>query len=73
MPRPNSHDMARFCQTIMNALWDDNIARQKFVEAADLITQKAENNLHRDNIRTEPFTELITTAARQHLSDGATS
>lgn len=69
LPRPNSHEMARYCQTIMDALWDDNVAKSKFLEAANLITQTAANNLHRDNIRTEPFTELITNAlTQQHIS-----
>lgn len=66
LPRANSHDMSRYCQTIMDALWDDNIAKSKFLEAANIITQTAANNLHRDNIRTEPFTESITEAFKLH-------
>lgn len=68
LPRPNSNEMARYCQTIMDALWDENVAKTKFVEAANLITQTAGNNLHRDNIRTEPFTDLIAAALSQHNS-----
>lgn len=62
LPRANSHDMGRYCETLNAVLWDDNLVRQRFVEAADIILRVSANNLHRDNIRTEPFTELITQA-----------
>jgi len=63
LPRPNSHEMANYCATLTSILWDDSMVRQKFVEAAAIILQVSGNNLHRDNIRTEPFTELIKQAA----------
>jgi hypothetical protein len=67
LPRSNSHDMGRLCQTIMEALWDDNVSKSKYLEAADIIIQTAAGNLHRDNIRTEPFTEAITNEANQRI------
>lgn len=67
LPRSNSHEMGRFCQTIMDALWDDTVAKNTFLEAADIINRAAGGNLHRDNIRTEPFTESITAEANQHI------
>lgn len=63
MPRPNSHEMARFCSTLTTVLWDDALVRQKFLEAANIVKEVSSNNLHRDNIRTEPFTEQIKQAA----------
>jgi len=63
LPRPNSRDMARYCDTLTAVLWDDNLVRQKFVDAVAIVLQVSANNLHRDNIRTEPFTELIKQAA----------
>jgi hypothetical protein len=59
LPRPNSHEMGRYCETIMAALWDDNIVKQKFTEAATIIDQIAGGNFHNDNIRTEPFTKKV--------------
>jgi hypothetical protein len=59
LPKPNSHEMARYCDTLTAVLWDDNLVRQKFVDAADIVIKVSGNNLHRDNIRTEPFTDLI--------------
>lgn len=47
----------------MTTLWDDSIVRQKFIEAAEIVLQVANGDLHRDNIRTEPFTERIQLAA----------
>ena len=59
LPRPNSHDMAKYCETLTNVLWDDTLIRQTFLDAATIVLQVSDNNLHRDNIRTEPFTESI--------------
>ena len=59
LPRPNSNEMKRYCEELMEILWDDNLVRQKFVEAAEIVVEAAGDNLHSDNIRTEPFTELV--------------
>lgn len=63
LPRPNSHEMSRYCDTLTAVLWDDNLVRQKFLDAVAIVLQVSVNNLHRDNIRTEPFTEQIRQAA----------
>ena len=59
MPKANSHEMGRYCETLMKALWDDNLVKQRFIEAASIIDNIAGGNFHNDNIRTEPFTKKI--------------
>ena len=68
LPRPNSHEMRRYCETLMTALWDDNIVKLKFSEAANIIDQVAVGNFHNDNIRTEPFTKKVELVLNQRLS-----
>ncbi|HNQ62011.1 MAG TPA: AIPR family protein [Bacteroidia bacterium] len=63
LPRPNSHEMSRYCDSLTTVLWDDNLVRQKFLDAVAIVLQVSASNLHRDNIRTEPFTEQVRQAA----------
>jgi hypothetical protein len=58
-PRMNSHDMERYCKSIMESLWDDERCRVTFEAAADHIRAVATGNMHRDNIRTEAFTQNL--------------
>ena len=55
----NSHEMSRYCNTILTTLWDENQYRDIFRQAADLIYTTANGQLHSDNIRTETFTESV--------------
>lgn len=64
LPRPNSHEMARYCETLTTILWDDNEVKTKFQVAAKIIYEVANGNLHSDNIRTEPFTKLVEQAVK---------
>ena len=59
IPPMNSHKMARFCQTLMETLWDDDKFKSIFEEAETHVRAIAAGNLDRDNIRTEPFTENL--------------
>ena len=59
LPRFNSHEMDRYCEPIKSTLWDDVDSKAKFEEAAVHIRAIAAGNLHRDNIRTEPFTNQL--------------
>jgi hypothetical protein len=67
-PRMNSHDMERYCKSIMESLWDDERCRVTFEAAADHIRAVAAGNMHRDNIRTA-FTQNLNTrlSASQHF------
>lgn len=57
IPAMNSKDMERYCRIIIDLLWSSGKAETLFDQAADAVTIVAEGNFHRDNIRTQPFTE----------------
>lgn len=56
LPRFNSHDMELYCNLLMETLWDDAQYKNIFERSAFFVRKVASGNLHRDNIRTEPFT-----------------
>lgn len=58
-PRMNSHEMARYCDYLTEVLWDDDRCKTVFDNAAAHVRAVAAGRLHRDNIRTEPFTEAL--------------
>ena len=55
----NSHEMERYCNVLMESLWDEDASRVLFENAAERVRMVAAGNLHRDNIRTEPFTNAL--------------
>jgi hypothetical protein len=59
LPPMNSHEIARYCSVLMDMLWDDDASRAHFENAEVHVRAVATGNLHRDNIRTEPFTEAL--------------
>jgi hypothetical protein len=59
LPKPNSHEMERYCRVIMDILWDATKADELFVRAAQAVEMVAGGNFHRDNIRTLPFTQAV--------------
>lgn len=59
VPWMSSKEMIQYCDTVTAVLWDDDQYRAVFEEAAAHVREVAAGNLHRDNIRTEPFTELL--------------
>jgi hypothetical protein len=64
-PRMNSHEMEKYCNVISESLWDDDRCRDIFLTAAKHVKTVASGNLHRDNIRTEPFTNTLIGALRR--------
>jgi hypothetical protein len=58
-PSMSSHEMERYCKVLLDSLWDDDTSRTLFETAADHVRSVAAGNLHRDNIRTEPFTNAM--------------
>lgn len=56
LPRLNSHDMARYCNSLLDILWDDNRFAGSFIQCAQIVRDISAGNLHRDNIRSEAFT-----------------
>lgn len=65
LPRLNSNEMDRFCEPIKTVLWDDDQSKELFEEAAESVRIVAAGNLHRDNIRTEPFTNGLISRLRK--------
>jgi AIPR protein len=69
LPRTNSHEMERYCRAITDTLWDAAKADDLFTRAAKAVETVASGNFHRDNIRTQPFTEQV----MQHCHAAATA
>ena len=59
LPPDNSREMERFSKTIMAKLWDASQADELISGAAQIVDAAAAGNFHRDNIRTEQFTNKI--------------
>jgi hypothetical protein len=70
VPRMNSHDMARYCQVVMELLWDADRADALIQTAAEIIDIVADGEFHRDNIRTEPFTQKLLSEVQKMLERG---
>ena len=68
LPKQNSHEMARYCESLMEILWNEDLVRKIFVQAAEIVLKVSKNDLHRDNIRTEPFTKLIKRAGNNFVN-----
>ena len=68
MPPPpmTSREMERYCTGIMESLWDDEQSLGYLNKAAEYVRLVAAGNLHRDNIRTEPFTKSLLTQLGSH-------
>lgn len=59
IPPFNSKKMVTYCNSLMDILWKNSEYTAVFVHAEEIVRAVAEGNLHRDNIRTEPFTMKI--------------
>lgn len=58
-PRANSHEMVRYCETLIGPIWDAGPAEQLFARATEVVDSTAAGNFDRDRIRTQPFTEEL--------------
>jgi hypothetical protein len=61
LPRYNSKDMARYCDDALT-VWNSWYAEDLLQLAADVVNMISGGNLHRDHIRTQPFTESLKAA-----------
>jgi hypothetical protein len=68
MPQLNAHQMERYCGVIMELLWDTAKANDLIARASSIVEEASGNNLHRDNVRTLPFTESVITRCRERQS-----
>ena len=59
LPRMNSRDMEKYCKVILDKLWDTTKSDELLIRAAEIVGDVAAGNFHRDNIRTEPFTQKV--------------
>ena len=64
-PRSNSNEMARFCEKLLEVLWNPTEAAALVRTAVDVVNGVAAGNLHRDNIRTQPFTDQVARRCRE--------
>ncbi|MDF1756266.1 MAG: AIPR family protein [Verrucomicrobiales bacterium] len=55
----NSADMQRYCDKVLEVAWDDVKSEKVFQQAVAVVKGIAAGNFHRDNIRTEPFTNGV--------------
>jgi hypothetical protein len=56
---PNSNDAAKRSLAFADLLSDPKKAEELFKKAASAVDDVANGNLHRDNVRTQPFTEQL--------------
>jgi hypothetical protein len=59
LPQMNSREMEKYCKKIIDTLSDPSRADDLIVQAAKIVEKAAASNFHRDNIRTDPFTEKV--------------
>jgi len=62
LPRSNSHEMAKLSDRLTQEVWDPSNSEALLNRAADLVNKVAHGNFHRDEIRTQPFTENVKAA-----------
>ena len=58
-PRSNSREMEKFCEPLIQSIWNPGSAEQLLGDAASVVNAAAAGNFHRDQIRTQPFTEKV--------------
>ena len=51
--------MKQYCEPMIQLLWDIQAAEAHFEKAADAVEAVAQENFHRDHIRTGQFTESL--------------
>jgi hypothetical protein len=55
----NKMKMEKYCEPILERLWDIDKAEELFAAAKEIIEDVAKGNFDRDVIRTEPFTKEV--------------
>jgi hypothetical protein len=68
MPSLTANKMEAYCNKVIAILQDANIAEPLILRAAQLIEHSAGGNFHRDNIRTEKFTESVVALAKDEAA-----
>jgi len=58
-PARNSHQMRRYCEALMETLWDTSASEELFLKAVAAVGDLATGNIDRDTIRTLAFTDSL--------------
>jgi hypothetical protein len=58
-PPTNSHAMEKYCEPLIQTMWDLSAADKLLLQAAAIVNTAAAGNFDRDQIRTQPFTEQV--------------
>lgn len=66
-PLPNSREMARWSEDLIDAFWDIERSETLYRSAVRIVDAAAAGDYHRDNIRTQPFTEEVIRRCRLEL------
>jgi hypothetical protein len=61
-PKMQANAMEGFCDGLLQILWDQAEAEKLLLAAANVVSNAAQNDFQRDNIRTEPFTKKVKAA-----------
>jgi hypothetical protein len=64
MPALTANQMRRFCQPMIDVLWDEDRAAAAFADAAEIIERLGEGELTRDSVKTQTFTDAVVAAVR---------
>ena len=59
VPPMNSREMERYCKQFTEALWDTTKVDELFSKAIAAVEDAAGGDFHRDNIRTDLFTQKV--------------
>ena len=73
MPDLRANKMEGYCEKLAAILHDTAKANAYITAAANIVADAAGGNFHRDNIRTEPFTERAIELARSKFGDVVTA
>jgi hypothetical protein len=69
----NANEMERYCKVITDILWDSGKADTLIARAAEIVNEVACGDFHRDNIRTQPFTEGVIARCKKEIGGGIPS
>jgi hypothetical protein len=65
IPAMNSHEMEKYCASIMNILWDSSQSDALLTRAVQVVLDIANGDFNRDTIRTETFTSGVVDKCRE--------
>jgi len=66
-PLANSREMGRYSDELTEVFWDPARSEALFANAVRIVDAAAAGNLHRDNVRTQPFTEEVIRRCRAEV------